>query len=327
MACQRIAERYDALVKFTTIFPRGNYQQFIEYLLMGGGEDYYNLLCENFYDQQSEYRKLWNDNLTLGLTVSTSTHFRREYIPVTRTKSPAFIEGINGMYPWHSLPTDDAWNSNEQQRIAFSEYDSPANNHRIMQGFGSAVNVVSNLSSLAWKPLNDLQVLRKQSALNNDCDFGEGLDENEEFFADRELMRLKKEAEETCLNATIDHLLTFVKENPNAKYHEWIEDIHPENANHGALLEGLEKIIDPRFFVETSDHRRIWNENLLTFLDPVCSQGRVFVPARARNIDDNEEMVVAADILSGSKTSKESTTGQSLEGKSEVMNSDLIQFE
>ena len=326
VTCQRIAERYDALFKFISACPRGKYEQFIEYLLMGGGDDYGNLLCENFYDEQSEYRILWNDNLTLGLTVSTSIIFRREYVPATRTKSPTFIGGMITMYPCHSLSADSDRNSNEQQESKFPEDHGPANVGRIMQGLGSAVNAVSNLSSFPWKPVRDMQVSEKQSALKDDIDYEVALDENEDFFDVGELMRLKKEADETCLNATIEHLLAFVKDHPNAKYHQWIEDLHPENAHDGALLEGFDKIIDHRFFVETSDHRRIWNENLFTFLDPVCSQGRDFVPARARNIDDNGETVVAVDILSGSNTNREATTARSVAGESEAMSSDLIQF-
>jgi hypothetical protein len=307
-ACQRIAERYGALVKFTSTFPSGNYEQFIEYLLMGGGGDYYNLHCENFYDEKSEYRKLWNENLTLGLPVSTSTLVCREYVPVARTNSPTFIGGIDAMYPWHSLSADGARNSNEQRPMTFSADD--ANSGQITQGLGS-------LSSFAWTPLRYMQLSGKRNAPNIETDYEAGRPQLEYLVASskpqkwqtekpreenedtEELMRLKKEAEETCLNATTEHLLSFIKDNPSAKYHQWIEDLHPENAHEGLLLEGLDKIIDHRFFVEMSDHRRIWNENLFTFLDPVCSQGRGYVPASARHIDDNGEMVVAADILSG----------------------------
>jgi hypothetical protein len=321
VTCQRIAERYDALFKFISACPRGKYEQFVEYLLMGGGDDYYNLLCENFYDEQSEYRTLWNDNLTLGLTVSASAVFRREYVPATKTKSD-----INTIYPCYSLSAGSLHNPNEQKTTTFPEDGGPANISRIMQGLGSAVNAVSNLSSIALKPSRGTQVSEKQSAIKDNTDYEEALDENEDFLDVGELMRLKKEAEETCLNATIEHLLAFVKDHPNAKYHQWIEDLHPENAHDGALLEGLDKIIDHRFFVESSDHRKIWNQNLLTFLDPVTSQGRDFVPARARNIDDNGKTVVAVDILSGSNTSREATIARSVAGESEVMSSDLIQF-
>ena len=49
-------------------------------------------------------------------------------------------------------------------------------------------------------------------------------------------------------------------------------------------------LIAHRFYVETSDHRRIWNENLYAFLDPIYyPQGREYVPARCRGrpIDDS----------------------------------------
>jgi hypothetical protein len=219
------------------------------------------------------------------------------------------------MYSWRSLSADGARNSDEQRPMTFSADD--ANSGQVVQGLGSALNVISNVSSFAWKPLRGTGT---QNAPNIDTDYEAGRpqlehlvaaskpqkwqteesrEENEDILDIEELMRLKKEAEETCLTATTEHLLSFIKDNPSAKYHQWIEDLHPENAHDGELLEGLDKIIDHRFFVEKSDHRRIWNENLFTFLDPVCSQGRGYVPARARYIDDNGEMVVAADILSG----------------------------
>ena len=37
VACERISKRYDSLVKFVTSCPLGNYEEFIEFLLMGGG--------------------------------------------------------------------------------------------------------------------------------------------------------------------------------------------------------------------------------------------------------------------------------------------------
>jgi hypothetical protein len=102
------------------------------------------------------------------------------------------------------------------------------------------------------------------------------------------MMKLKKEAEESCLSATTEHLLAFVMENPHAKYHQWIKDIHPENAHNSTLLEGMGKTIDHCFFVDESD-----------LLDPDCLTGRNFVPARARQMGKNGKSVVAADLLLG----------------------------
>jgi hypothetical protein len=112
------------------------------------------------------------------------------------------------------------------------------------------------------------------------------------------MMKLKKEAKESCLSATTEHLLAFVMENPNAKYHQWIEDIHWENAHNGTLLEGMGKTIDHHFFVDESD-----------LLDPDCSTGRDFVPVRARQMDKNGKSVVVADLLSGSTVGRDQIPG------------------
>ena len=100
-----------------------------------------------------------------------------------------------------------------------------------------------------------------------------------------DMMRLKREAETSCLNATTEHLLGFVRDNPDAKYQQWIEYLHPENDHDGTLLKGVRKTISHRFFVKESYHRRIWNENLFTLLDQDRLTGHDFVPACARQMD------------------------------------------
>ena len=57
------------------------------------------------------------------------------------------------------------------------------------------------------------------------------------------------------------------------------------------------KTIDHRFFVDQSDHRRMWNENLRTYLD-ASAEGRAFVHARARQMNDDGQYVDAVDLLS-----------------------------
>lgn len=142
-ACKRVAGRYDALVKFTSSCPRGNYEEFVEFLLMGGGsggsdnndgglgEDYDSLMFENFHDKNSgesdiptyqcmiafilwyhtahllsnlnicvEYRKLWNDNLTMGLP-DTSRAFVPAVVGSSNTSG-----GDTTFDPWHSLSTE-----------------------------------------------------------------------------------------------------------------------------------------------------------------------------------------------------------------------------
>ena len=361
-ACQLVGSRYDALVKFTTSCPRGNYEEFIEFLLMGGGrsehdnfgddpntEYYNNLLFENFYDEKSDYRKLWNDNLTLGLPQDASTLEGRAFVPARgRSLSHSAMEGIEST----TFGIGGSSNVQQHRQRTFSEDERLRNigltiqnqigqldKQRIKQGLGSAVGLISNVSSFALKPLRDLQLAEKLNAINIDMEEAEARKEIEQYNRKQdeirdleEMRRIKREAEESCLNTTTEHLLEFIKANPTATYKQWIEDLHPENAHDGTLLEGLGKTIDHRFFVEESDHRRIWNENLYTFLNPKCSKGRDFVPPRARMMSDNGEMVIAADILSGSfgtdnGREKSVTQQQQNEVTSDHTSVDLIEFD
>mmetsp|Transcript_10892 Transcript_10892/g.23059 ORF Transcript_10892/g.23059 Transcript_10892/m.23059 type:complete len:490 (+) Transcript_10892:211-1680(+) len=72
---------------------------------------------------------------------------------------------------------------------------------------------------------------------------------------------LKKEAYEACLDAIRQHLDAFLSETPDVTYEEWVEELHPENAKPMSNVVGG-KTIDHRFYVEESDHRKLWNDNL-----------------------------------------------------------------
>ena len=126
----------------------------------------------------------------------------------------------------------------------------------------------------AQAPLRDLQIAKQLNAMKIGMEVAEirrEVEKRNRFMEEErdldEMMKLKRDAEERCLNDTRRRLLDFVRGNPSATYRQWIEAIHPENAHEGALLEGVDKTIDHRFYVEESDHRRLWNENLTTFLD------------------------------------------------------------
>jgi hypothetical protein len=97
---------------------------------------------------------------------------------------------------------------------------------------------------------------------------------------------------------------------------------------HCTLLEGLGKTIDHRFFVEDSDHRRIWNDNLFTHMaaDQEHTPGRDFVPARVRQRDEFGQAVVAVNILSGPGVVSKEQEVSSQDGteKSNVNSKDLI---
>jgi hypothetical protein len=428
-ACQLASMRYDALVKFVSMCPYGSYEEFVEFLLMGGAmnaEDNGNddddddddvaaaavasmQGVDDYYDEYSEYRQLWNDNLLLGLTIdgeSSSTNLNQEgrvFVPsrVRKVKSTAdsdnsssnsggylgyfrdrtmsegeriknrigqvdkqrikqgleYAEGAldrfeSRLLRWRKEEdvdggggggNDNNSDADNHRERTVSEEETIKNNNRmvqmdrqrIKQGLGSAVNVLSNVSSYALKPLRDMQLAEKLNAINLDMEEEEKRKEMEHYRRQwdttlrpssleeeremKEMLRMKQEAEDSCIRATTEHLLSFIKDHPDpihATYQQWIADLHPENAHDGTLLEGLGKTIDHRFFVEESDHRRIWNDNLCTYLTEEEKEkddqehshssllrGRDFVPARAKQQDQYGHAVIATDILSGSASS------------------------
>ena len=361
-ACKRIGWGYDALVKFTICAPTGTYEEFIEFLLMGGGrsedhgeqfeEELNNLMFENFYAENSEYRMLWNDNLMLGLPEGASTIEGRVFAPAVvaddsngDTFQSISTEGSSSNKQRDKTLSDDAYTFGQSLRNrTLSEGEriksqiAHVDKQKIKRGLGSAVRSISNVSSYALKPLRDLQLAEKLNAMNIDVEEEEAQKEIEQFNRTQqdkkdleEMMAIKKEAEEKCLSATKDHLISFINDNPTARYNEWIAEFHPENAHDGALLEGMGKTIDHRFYVEESDHRRMWNENLHTFNDPNDNEGRDYVPARAKQMDERTgTMVVADDILSGSVGRDHVSAPQQFDdngGKSEDTDADLIAFD
>ena len=97
------------------------------------------------------------------------------------------------------------------------------NKQWIKQGLRSAISTISNVY-YALKPLRDLQLAAKLSGINLDMEEEETRIEIAEYnrmVEDRRemefMMRLKKEAKESFLNATTKHLVAFVRDNPDAK--------------------------------------------------------------------------------------------------------------
>eukprot|EP00986_Skeletonema_menzelii_P010132 scaffold4795_cov140-Skeletonema_menzelii.AAC.4 len=332
-ACERVGKQYDSLLKFIEGNPAGTYDEFIEFLLVDGGrntndenenvaDDYNALLFENFYDENSPYRKLWNDNLTLGLSEHASTMEGRHFVAAI----PAYDSNASNEYQVglkdSPSSTTRARTHSEDERLrdlgkVIRDRTAQIDKTKLKQHLGSALSMVSNI---ALKPLRDMEIAEKLNAMNLDMEDAEAQREIEQHMRKlqeekelEEMMRIKKEAEESCLEATKDHLLEFLSGHPNASYNEWIEDC--------TLLEGLSKTIDHRFYVEESDHRRLWNDNLHTYLDP-NSKGRAFVTARAKQMKDNGDYVDAEDLLSGGD---EFASGETNEGDTDGF--DLINFD
>jgi hypothetical protein len=97
-----------------------------------------------------------------------------------------------------------------------------------------------------------------------------------EVIIQRELRRMDLERQEAelmvhqaarrMLELDRNHLEDFVIKNPSGTYEEWIGQLHPDNFHEGVL--------DHRFYVEDSDHRKLWNDSL-------AGSVREFVPAKS----------------------------------------------
>lgn len=75
--------------------------------------------------------------------------------------------------------------------------------------------------------------------------------------SERFRVEICQQAEALCIQAVYDHLTLFLEKHPFSSYEEWIADLHPENVNRNGT-------IDHRFYMEGSDHRKIWNKHLKT---------------------------------------------------------------
>lgn len=89
-----------------------------------------------------------------------------------------------------------------------------------------------------------------------------GMDYDE---TEAELEEMKRAARDACLAEIEGHLHDFLRRRPDARYEEWVAELHPES-----LRLGEGGGIDRRYYVEDSDHRRVWNARV---------GARSFVPA------------------------------------------------
>ena len=94
-------------------------------------------------------------------------------------------------------------------------------------------------------------------------------------------------------------------------YEQWIEAIHPENTHDGQLIAGLGKEIDERFYIEESDHRRLWNEHVGPS-QQVPARGRVKIiksPTQSSQSTSSEPLLL--DLFSTSTPSNNVITTES----------------
>jgi len=77
-----------------------------------------------------------------------------------------------------------------------------------------------------------------------------------------------RESQEECMREITEHLkmyiFTITDSSPHSaeryEYKDWIEALHPDNVNY---LRSGRSIIDHRFYIKDSHHRKLWNEYMI----------------------------------------------------------------
>lgn len=72
-----------------------------------------------------------------------------------------------------------------------------------------------------------------------------------------QMERMKQAAYRACLAEVETHLDGFLRKHSGGTYEQWIGELHPENLRINAF--SGEKSVDHRFYIEGSDHLRLWN--------------------------------------------------------------------
>ena len=168
-----------------------------------------------------------------------------------------------------------------------------------VQTVGSKLSKLSLSNIVPGGILASSTTKRNTSSCENDLNmFNERMKE--------EMMRrdVRREAEQACLQTMREHLETFLPDHQGATYEEWIFAFHPENTQDVSLI--MEhKEVDERFYVEESDHRRLWNE---TVDDPSRH-----VVARTRIFRSPEKQGTMIDLLGETSTATTQEEGVTLQ--------------
>jgi hypothetical protein len=112
--------------------------------------------------------------------------------------------------------------------------------------------------------------------LERDQNVADELDRvNQENREEQERKDLCRQAEQACLLAVKEHLQSFLQEKRDAAYEEWIGELHPDN-----IKDDGSGTVDPRFYIQDSDHRILWNDAMTAS----CSADSLSRIVKARRI-------------------------------------------
>jgi len=129
------------------------------------------------------------------------------------------------------------------------------------------------------KVLQKINLVKLIDDMEHDQELADRLEEvNVEIIEESERREMCQKAKAACVQTICDHLCDFLHKLPDSSYEEWIMKLHPDNTSDSRCRENGK--IDHRFFVEESDHRLIWNDNMETLA----------ASSTNRNIYDNRKV-------------------------------------
>jgi hypothetical protein len=122
--------------------------------------------------------------------------------------------------------------------------------------------------------------------LEKDQQLADQLEEmNADIQQEMERKALVQEVRQACMAAIQTHLESFLQENPQGLYEEWIAELHPDNVTDG---NDHTTTVDARFYIQESDHRILWNQYHDHDLDSSVRSvpaSPMLPPPRPQNVD------------------------------------------
>ena len=130
----------------------------------------------------------------------------------------------------------------------------PIRTEQLQQGKEKAGKLLKNVGS----QLSKIHLGKFIDQMESDQNLADSLEQlNYRMKEEVERQEVRREATELSIKVITDHLDETLATNPLCTYEDWVQDLHPENANQGLLFHDIQQI-DERFYVFESDHRRLW---------------------------------------------------------------------
>lgn len=168
-----------------------------------------------------------------------------EEILLTPPASPHKNDNNKPKKVWSKLALQRRKKLEDARRAASRLQNRELRKKSLQKGWQSAKVAINKVNIGKW--IDDLE---------KDQELADELERiNEEHQAEAERRHLVVQVREACMDAIRTHLVSFLQENPEGSYEDWVAELHPDNVSeHDAS-------VDHRFYVEDSDHRILWNEH------------------------------------------------------------------